>query len=49
MNEFNYYFDGVRHTEIDLDFLSELTKGYDNADEIITGIIDSKKRWDDEH
>ena len=48
MNEFNYYFNGVRHTETDLDFLVELTKKEDNAEEIIQGIIDSKKRWDEE-
>lgn len=48
MNEFNYYFNGVRHTETDLDFLIELTKDLDNSAEVIDGILASKLRWDEE-
>lgn len=47
MKEFNYYFDSVRHTETDLNFLIELTKGLDNSDEVIEGTIESKKRFDE--
>lgn len=48
MNEFSYYFNGVRHTETDLDFLTQLTKDLDNSAEVVEGIIESKKRWDEE-
>lgn len=47
MNEFNYYFNCVRHTETDLDFLIELTKDLDNSEEVIEGILESKKRFDE--
>lgn len=47
MNEFNYYFNGARHTDTDLDFLIELTKDLDNSNEIIEGILESKRRWDE--
>lgn len=47
MKEFNYYFNSVRHTETDLDFLAELTKDLDNSEEVIEGILESKKRFDE--
>ena len=44
---FSYYFNGVRHTETDLDFLTELTKDCENQQETIEGILASKAAFDE--
>lgn len=48
-NEFNYYFDGVRQTSTDLEFLIELTSGCDEPQAVIDGILESKERFDTAH
>lgn len=45
-NEFSYYFNGVRQTRTDIEFLKELAFGLDNAEYIINGILESKSRFD---
>ena len=42
---FSYYFEGVRYTETDLQFLKELTSNYENSDEIIEGVLKSKEDY----
>ncbi|EKO3908162.1 hypothetical protein GTU35_001203 [Vibrio fluvialis] len=46
-NEFNYYFNGVRHTSVDADFLKELTKNCEDPKSVIDGILESKARFDE--
>jgi hypothetical protein len=45
-NQFSYYFDGVRHTETDIEFLHELTKDCEDSSSVINGILESKERYD---
>lgn len=46
-NEFNYYFNGVRHTSVDVDFLNDLTKSCEDQQGVIDGILESKARFDE--
>lgn len=45
-NQFSYYFDGVRHTETDIEFLRSLVRNSDDPQSIIDGILESKERYD---
>ena len=45
MQEFNYYFEGVRHTSAEEQYLADLTAGYENAQEIIEGVLNSYAYW----
>ncbi|EKO3443699.1 hypothetical protein NTH42_003073 [Vibrio fluvialis] len=47
MNEFNYHFNGVRRTSVDIDFLNELTKNCEDPQGVIDGILESKARFDE--
>jgi len=49
MIEFSYYFGGVRYTETDIDFLRKLTKDLENSQEVIDGILESEKRFKEDH
>lgn len=46
MKEFIYYFNGVMHTETEIEFLRELTKDCEDPDSVINGILESKERYD---
>lgn len=46
--KFIYYFDGVRYTETDIDFLRELSKDCENQKEVINGILESERRFNEE-
>lgn len=43
-NEFSYYFNGVRQTRTDVEFLQELTRDCENQQDVIHDILESKKR-----
>lgn len=45
MQEFNYYYNGVRHTRIDDDYLDKLLKDNDNAEEVKEGILRSYEQY----
>jgi len=45
MQEFNYYYNGVRHTRVDDEHLDELLKGNDNAEEVKEGILRSYEQY----
>lgn len=47
MKEFSYYFNGVRHTETEIEFLRELTKNCEDPQSIIDGILESKAQFDE--
>lgn len=46
-NQFSYYFDGVRYTETDIEFLRLLVRNSDDPQSIIDGILESKARFDE--
>ncbi|MBY8037801.1 hypothetical protein KW477_07350 [Vibrio fluvialis] len=46
-NEFNYYFNGVRQTRTDLEFLHLLTENCEDQQFVIDGILESKARFDE--
>lgn len=48
MNEFCYYYSGVRQTSVDESYLQELVQCEENGQDIIQGILESKARWDKE-
>jgi len=45
MQEFNYYYNGVRHTSVDDEYLDELLKDNDDAEEIKEGIFRSYEQY----
>jgi len=45
MQEFNYYYNGVRHTSVDDKYLDELLKDNDNAEEVKDGILRSYEQY----
>lgn len=45
MIEFNYYYNGVRHTRVDNEHLDELLKDNDNSEEIKEGILRSYEQY----
>lgn len=45
MQEFNYYYNGVRHTSVDDEHLDELLKDNDNAEKIKEGILRSYEQY----
>ncbi len=47
MSDFNYYFNGVRHTCVDVDFLNDLTENCEDPQGVIDGILESKARFDE--
>jgi hypothetical protein len=46
-NQFSYYFDGVRHTSTELEFLRSLVRNCEDPQGVIEGILESKARFDD--
>ncbi|HDY8024693.1 TPA: hypothetical protein ACGUW2_000003 [Vibrio vulnificus] len=45
-NEFSFYFNYQRITNCDPEYLKELYKDEENAEEIIEGILRDKAAWD---
>ncbi|HFQ4860080.1 TPA: hypothetical protein ACGUOR_002096 [Vibrio vulnificus] len=48
-NEFSFYFNYQRITNCDPEYLKELYKDEENAEEIIDGILRDKERFDQEN
>lgn len=47
-NQFSYYFEGVRQTRTDDEYLRQLASNCDNHEDIVNGIKESKARFDNE-
>ncbi len=47
-SQFSYYYEGVRYTNTNQAFLLQLTKGSDDPQSIIDGIIESERRFNEE-
>lgn len=43
--EFSYYFNGVRQTRTDIEFLQQLTTKSENQQDVIDGILESERRY----
>lgn len=48
-HKFSYYFDGVRQTRTDIEFLQELTRNCKNQQDVIDGILESEARFNEQN